>query len=143
MGIKVFGDQFWEITPEIEKALDTALAGTLGEVQGQLNQQPPVDSGRMASSWQIGQNASARPADRGENWNGGVQKWEYTGKITFKGDWYISNNVPYAQPVCLLGSYPKSWGGSAPASIPQGWFTTIANQTGNVFIKNWNKEKPK
>ena len=29
MGIKVFGDQFWEITPKIEEALDTALAGTL------------------------------------------------------------------------------------------------------------------
>ena len=142
MGVRVFGDQFWEITPKIEEALDKALSNTLFEVQGQLNKQPPVDTGRMASSWQIGHNSRPTPADRGENWTGGVQRWEYTGKITFKGDWYISNNVPYAQPVCLLGGYPPSWGGSAPASIPKGWFTTIENQVPNVFIKNWNKVKP-
>ena len=142
MTVKVSGVPFDQLVPEIQEALDTALAGTLNLQQGALNKQPPVDTGRMASSWQIGHNASARPADRGEDWSGGVQKWEYTGKITFKGDWYISNNVPYAQPVCLLGSYPKSWGGSAPASIPNGWFTEIANQTGNVFTTQFNKVKP-
>lgn len=145
MGIKVFGDQLWEITPEIEEALDKALARTLFLQQGALNNQPPVDTGRMASSWQLGHNTPPQPADRGENWDSGGKgvRWEYTGKITFDGDWYISNNVPYAQPVCLLGGYPqKSWGGVAPASIPKGWFTTIANQTGNVFIKEWNKVKP-
>ena len=98
----------------------------------------------MASSWQIGHNARPTPADRGEKWDSGGKgvKWEYTGKITFEGNWYISNNVPYAQPVCLLGSYPPNWGGEAPASIPKGWFTTIQNQVPNVFIKNWNKVKP-
>ena len=139
MTVTTSGIPFDKHVPAIQKALDTALAGTLNEVQGQLNEQPPVDTGRMASSWQIGQNASARPADRGEDWDRGVEQLVYGGKITFKGDWYISNNVPYAQAVCLLGSYPPSWGGSAPAAIPKGWFTAIANQTGNVFIKNWKK----
>ena len=140
--IKITGVPFDEIVPEIQEALDTALAGTLGLQQGALNKQPPVDTGRMASSWQIGQNNRPAPADRGEAWSGGVQKWEYTGKITFKGTWFLSNAVPYAQPVCLLGSYPASWGGTAPTSIPSGWFTEIANQTGNVFTKQYNKVKP-
>ena len=142
MTVKIIGVSFDEIVPEIQDALDTALARTLFLQQGALNQQPPVDTGRMASSWQIGHNASARPADRGENWSGGVQRLEYTGKISFKGDWFISNAVPYAQPVCLLGSYPPSWRGKEPASIPSGWFTTIANQTGNVFAKQFAKVKP-
>ena len=144
MTVKITGTDFKDIVPEIQEALDTALAGTLNLQQGALNQQPPVDTGRMASSWQIGYNASARPADRGEDWDSGGKgvKWEYNGKITFKGDWYISNNVPYAQPVCLLGGYPKSWGGSAPESIPKGWFTSIANQTGVVFTRQFNKVKP-
>ena len=142
MTVRVSGVPFDQIVPEIQEALDDALTGTLFEVQGQLNKQPPVDTGRMASSWQIGHNSRPNPADRGENWNSGVQRWEYTGKISFKGDWYISNAVPYAEPVCLLGSYPPSWGGQAPASIPKGWFTTIENQVPNVFIKNWNKVKP-
>ena len=141
MTVKITGVPFDQIVPEIQEALDTALAGTLVLQQGALNNQPPVDTGRMASSWQIGQNARPTPADRGENWAGGVQRWEYTGKITFKGEWYISNNVPYAQPVCLLGSYPPSWGGKAPTSIPKGWFTSIANQTGNVFAKQFDKVK--
>ena len=144
MAVQITGVPFDEHTPAIKKALDEALTRTLNLQQEALNAQPPVDTGRMASSWQIGRNTPPNPADRGENWNsGGVGvKWEYAGKITFKGDWYISNNVPYAQPVCLLGSYPPSWGGSAPTSIPRGWFTTIANQTGNVFSTQFNKEKP-
>ena len=142
MTVKITGLQFDEIVPEIQDALDTALGETLFEQQGALNKHTPVDTARMASSWQIGHNARPTPADRGEGWNGGVQRWEYTGAITFDGSWFISNAVPYAQAVCLLGSYPPSWGGKAPGGIPTGWFTTIANQTGNVFIKQFDKVKP-
>ena len=78
MGIKVFGDQLWEITLEIEEALDKALARTLFLQQGALNNQPPVDTGRMASSWQLGHNTPPQPADRGENWDSGGKgvRWE-------------------------------------------------------------------
>lgn len=144
MTIKVSGTQFDDIVPGLQKALDTALDGTLNLQQGALNKQPPADSGRMASSWRIGYNT--RPAaDRGEKWDSGGEgvKWEYEGKITFKGQWYLSNEVPYAQPVCLLGGYPRSWGGTAPESIPAGWFTSIADQTGNVFVRQFRKVAPR
>ena len=42
MGVKVSGVPFDQLVPEIQDALNTALAGTLNEVQGQLNKQPPV-----------------------------------------------------------------------------------------------------
>jgi hypothetical protein len=140
--VKITGKPFAQIAPDIQKSLDKALKETLNLQQGALNKQPPVDSGRMSSSWQIGKN-SAPDADRGESWEGAGVKWEYEGKITFDGNWFLSNNVPYAQPVCLLGSYPPSWGGSAPTSIPEGWFTTIANQTGSVFVKQFKLVEPK
>jgi hypothetical protein len=144
MTVRITGTPFEKIVPQVQEALDTALAGTLDLQQGALNEQPPVDTGRMASSWQIGRNGPPSPADRGENWDSGGKgiKWEYNGKITFKGDWYISNAVPYAQPVCLLGGYPPSWGGKEPTSIPKDWFTTIANQTETVFRRQFDKVKP-
>ncbi len=142
--VRITGVSFEDITPKIQEALDKALARTLNLQQGALNEQPPVDTGRMASSWQIGKNNPPTPADRGESWDSGGRgiKWEYNGKITFDGTWYIANNVPYAAPVALLGNYPPSWGGKAPASIPEGWYTTIANQTGNVFARQFKKVAP-
>ena len=133
MGIKVSGTPFDKHIPNVKKTLDQALANTLFVQQGRLNKQPPFEDGRMASSWQIGHNTPPEPADRGENWKSDKgERWEYEGQITFDGNWFISNNVPYAQPVCLLGGYPPSWDG-LPASIPQGWYTEIANDTGRVF----------
>ena len=160
MTVRVTGIAFKDIIPEIQDALDTALTGTLGLQQGALGKANPKDSGRMASSWFIGHNTPRRDS-RPEDWgtkatrktidgksvivSPGSQTYEqeeYSQRITFDGTWYISNNVPYAQPVCLLGGYPRSWGGSAPESIPKDWFTAIANQTGTVFTRQFNKVKP-
>jgi len=160
MTVKITGVPFDQLVPEIQEALNDALAGTLALQQGALGEANPKDSGRMASSWFIGHNTPRRDT-RPEDWgtkavrktiNGKstivtpgsktYEEEEYTSKITFDGTWYISNNVPYAQPVCLLGGYPRSWGGSAPESIPKDWFSAIANQTGVVFNRQFNKVKP-
>jgi hypothetical protein len=141
MTIKVSGVPFNDIVPEIKEALDTALAGTLGQQQADLSAANPKDTGRMASSWQIGYNAPARPADRGEGWvkpnesKPKVEILEYTQKITFKGEWYISNAAPYADFIAY--NYPPS-----ATKAQKDWFTAIANQTGNVFNKQFNKVKP-
>ena len=133
--VKITGVPFDDIVPEIQEALDTALAGTLNLQQDALNKDNPVDSGRMASSWRIGYN-NPPDADRGEEWESDVGvKWEYTSKITFKGTWYISNNVPYADFIAY--NYPPS-----ATNAQKDWFTSIANQTGNVFTRQFNKVKP-
>ena len=141
--IKITGVPLDQITPQIQKALDDALAGTLNLQQGELAKANPKDSGRMAASWNIGHNKpdlSVKPE--------GQQSPEpdaYEGKITFDGDWYISNNLPYAMPVCALGNYPASWragGHTPPTSIPENWFWNIANQSNNVFDRQYDKVKP-
>ena len=97
MTVVILGDQFDELVPEIQKALNVALANTLDLQQGALAKANPKDTGRMASSWFIGQNQPRRDS-RPENWAApGSQTLEiekYTQKITFEGDWYISNAVP-------------------------------------------------
>ena len=137
MGIKIFGDQLWEITPAIEDALDTALAGTLNLQQAKLSRANPKDTGRMSSSWFIGHNTPRR--DYPVNWaDKGRQVTEiekYSGKITFDGTWYISNNVPYATYIAY--NYQP-----AVAKAQKDWFTSIANQTGVVFERQWKKVKP-
>lgn len=139
MGIKVSGVPFKDLAPNIQQALDDALTGTLVDQQGALVEANPKDSGRMASSWQIGHNSRPTPADRGKGWAkpgaAKVEVWEYTQKISFKGEWYISNAAPYAEFIAL--NYPPS-----ATKAQKDWFTAIANQTSNVFIKNWNKVKP-
>ena len=134
------GTDFDDIVPEVQEALDIAMAGTLMLTQGNLAKQNPKDTGRMASSWFIGQNSPSkqvRPEDWAEAGDKRVEAPEYTGKITFKGTWFISNNVPYAEEVALRYS-PRLRAAQAPAN----WFTAIADNTGKVFSRQFNKVKP-
>ena len=135
MTVRITGTPFDRITPEIQKALDTALTGTLNLQQAALNKANPVDTGRMASSWRIGENS--RPdADRGEDWESDVGvKWDYESKITFKGNWFLSNTAPYS--LFIAYNYPPS-----ATKAQKDWFTSIANQTENVFTRQWDKVKP-
>lgn len=135
--VKISGTLLGDIVPKVEADLDAALAGTLGKTQAALSESNPKDSGRMASSWFIGYNTPERGA-RPESWAPkGAKRVELSiyppNSITFKDEWYISNNLPYSVPVCLLGGYPRSWGGSAPTSIPEDWFTAIVNQIPTTF----------
>jgi hypothetical protein len=138
--VTLSGTPFDDIVPELQEALDVALAGTLMLTQGNLAKQNPKDSGRMASSWFIGQNSppnDVRPEDWAEPGDKRVDVPEYTGKITFKGTWFISNNVPYAEEVALRYS-PRLRAAQAPAN----WFTAIADNTGKVFNRQFDKVKP-
>ena len=137
MTVKITGVPFADIVPEIQEALDTALAGTLNLQQGKLGRANPKDTGRMASSWFIGHNIPRRDypvswADKGREI---YEKEEYSGKITFDGTWYISNNVPYATYIAY------NYSPAAPKA-QKDWFTSIANQTGVVFTRQFNKVKP-
>ena len=91
----------------------------------------------MASSWFIGHNTPRRDypvnwADKGKQV---YEREEYSGKITFDGTWYISNAVPYAE----YTAYNYS---PAAPKAQKDWFTAIANQTVDVFKRQWDKVKP-
>ena len=137
MTVRITGVPFDQITPRIQEALDTALAGTLNLQQGSLAKACPKDTGRMASSFFVGQNTPPRKT-RPENWGQPDEQRleieEYSQKITFDGTWYISNAVPYAEYVAY--NYKPS------AKAQKDWFTSVANQTGTVFTRQFNKVKP-
>ena len=135
--IRITGVPLDKITPQIQKALNDALAGTLNLQQGKLAKACPKDTGRMASSFFVGQNQPVTES-RDENWaqpgDARLEIDQYDGKITFEGDWYISNAVPYAEYVAY--NYKPS------AKAQKDWYTSIANQSGNVFKAQYDKVKP-
>ena len=133
MTVRITGTQFKDIVPEIQDALDTALAGTLNLQQGSLAKANPKDTGRMAASWTVGHNTPDRSV-KPEGQQSPIPT-PYSGKITFDGTWYISNNVPYATYIAY------NYSPAAPKA-QKDWFTSIANQTGNVFTTQFNKVKP-
>ena len=133
MCIKVSGDPFDQLVPEIQEALETALAGTLNLQQSSLAKANPKDTGRMAASWTVGHNTPDRSV-KPEGQQSPIPT-PYSGKITFDGTWYISNNVPYATYIAF------NYSPAAPKA-QKDWFTSIANQTGNVFTTQFNKVKP-
>lgn len=128
--------------PQVRKALNAAMADHIVLTQSKLAQACPKDTGRLASSFFIGKDnpdLSVRPEDwstpakrkysgvgsEGEIITPGVTKVElkkYPNQITFDGDWYISNNLPYAQRVAFDFVYSKG----APGG--ENWFTHISSQ---------------
>ena len=81
----------------------------------------PVDTGRLAVSWQIGENAesgaSAKEGKYGAEGLGTVVRPPKTlnyqlGKENFRKKYNLHNNVPYAEPVMFGTSLPPSWGGT-------------------------------
>ena len=132
--IRISGTPFGDIAPEIQKALDKALAGTLNLQQGNLAKANPKDTSRMAASWTVGKGQADRSVK--PEGNQSPTPTPYAGKITFEGDWYISNNVPYASYIAL------NYSPAAPKA-QKDWYTSIANQTGTVFSKQFDKVKPK
>ena len=50
MTVRITGTAFKDIVPEIQEALDTALAGTLNLQQGSLAKANPKDTGRIGCS---------------------------------------------------------------------------------------------
>ena len=124
-----------EIIKQIDEALDKGMARFVILTQGKLSKDSPVDTGRMASSWFIGQGVPNRetPAPQGtpSTYENGVKvKQGVTGpisttkpsqKITMETDAYISSNLDYSERVCFDPKYSKGGRGGS------GWFTKIAN----------------
>lgn len=114
-----------EIIEQIDDALDKGMARFLLRTQAKLSERSPVDSGRAASSWFIGQGvpnrskAAERPKGAAD-----VQIAKPSQKITMETDAYISNNLPYAERICFDPKWAKNGAGGAA------WFTTIVNNLG-------------
>ena len=114
---KIRIDQIGEYS---EEQINTLLSVTVLTGDRIVKEGSPVDTGRLAVSWQIGENAeSGAPAPEGKYGSGGLgsvvrppKPLNYQlGKDNFRKKYHIHNNVPYAEPVMLGTSLPPSWGG--------------------------------
>lgn len=150
---KVKGKPLGDIVPNIEKALDQAFAEHILLSQSKLSSANPKDTGRMASSWFVGQNAPNRSV-RAKNWGKPAKRGKdgtiiepgsktvqveqpNPGSIKYDGTWYISNNLPYAERVAYDPVWAKG-GGGGPA-----WFTSIVAQMPADLRQRMAKHLPK
>ena len=103
-----------------EEQINTLLSVAVLTGDRIVKEGSPVDSGRLAVSWQIGENAeSGAPAAEGQYGAKGLgtvvrppKTLNYQlGKENFRKKYNLHNNVPYAEPVMFGTSLPPSWGG--------------------------------
>ena len=114
-----------EIVKEIDAALDKGLARFVINTQSKLSASSPVDSGRLASSWFVGKGVpdrSQRPEDWAPPGAGRVVVEKPNYQITMESDYWISNNLVYAERAAFDPGYVGRRGGGAGD-----WFTRIEN----------------
>ena len=101
-----------------EEQINTLLSAVVLTADRIVKEGSPVDTGRLAVSWQIGENAeSGRPAPEGKYGASGIgtvvrppKPINYQlGRETFKKKYILHNNIPYAEPVFMGTSLPPSW----------------------------------
>ena len=109
-----------EIGDYSEEQVNALLSVVILTADRIVKEGSPVDTGRLAVSWQIGENAeSGAPAAEGQYGAKGLgtvvrppKTLNYQlGKENFRKKYNIHNNVPYAEPVMFGTSLPPSWGG--------------------------------
>ena len=108
-----------EIIKKIDKALDDATAQFLTNTQSKLSAASPVDTGRLASSWNIGRNSPDLSAPDVRESKGPITIKPFSGEITYGGTWYLSSNLPYTYRAAYDPYNGRRGGGD--------WFTRIEN----------------
>ena len=106
-----------QIDDYMEEQVNTLLSAVVLTADRIVKEGSPVDTGRLAVSWQIGQNAeNGAPAAEGKYGQKGLglssppKTLNYQlGKETFDKKYILHNNVPYAEPVFMGTSLPPSW----------------------------------
>ena len=110
-----------EVYDWVKGQADLAFARHLKLQQDAYSAANPRDSGRMGVSWRTAQ-GSPDPSAASEGEYGDQLAPPYKGQITMDGNWFISNNVPYAWRVA---------NGRSSADIVQSgpaWYTNISTQ---------------
>ncbi len=132
-----------DIMRDIDKALDRGMAKLVINTQSKLSASSPIDSGRLASSWFVGQgtpNRKERPEDWAEPGARRVEVERPSYEITMDSDHYISNNLPYAERAALDPGYVGNRGGGQGA-----WFTAVIDKlekdANRIFTKELGKVK--
>jgi len=106
-----------------KKMLDKVMRAVVLEADGLVKQASPVDTGRFAVSWQIGENSNkgtpakegkypnTKPSAKGSNYKPGTE--------TVGNTYFIHNNLPYAERLCYQGWSKKN---------DPNWFEMVAKE---------------
>ena len=126
-----------KLVKDVNEAINKGLARFLTNTQSKLSASSPVDTGRLASSWFIGENIPNRdeapeqgkPSQYkdgakvpGSGETGPITIERFKGKVTTDNDYWISNNLPYAARAAYDPGYQGRRGAGNGA-----WFSEIQN----------------
>ena len=129
-----------EMVKKIDKMLDRGLAKFLFNTQSKLSAGSPVDTGRLASSWVLGKGSPNRESEpeRDEPGPVVVTRQYSEGEITMDSNWFISNNLPYAERAAYDPGYVGRRGGSDGA-----WFSQVVNNLNKDADRIFERELKK
>ena len=127
-----------QLVKDIRKALDRGQAQFVTNTQSKLSAGSPVDTGRLASSWFVGKGNPDRSTAPERDEPGSVTIEKYPGKITFDGDWFVSNNLPYATRAAYDPGYVGRRGGGNGA-----WFSQVINNLNRDADRIFQRELKK
>jgi len=127
-----------EIVKDIRKALDRGQAQFVTNTQSKLSAGSPVDTGRLASSWYAAKDNPDRSVAPERDEPGPVTIERYSGKITFEGDWWVSNSLKYAERAALDPGYVGRVGGGNGA-----WFSQVVSNLNRDADRIFQRELKK
>ena len=126
-----------KLVKDIRKALDRGQAQFVTNTQSKLSGYSPVMFGRLASSWYVGNGSPNRTVAPERDEPGPIVIEQYSGKITFDGDWWVSSNLPYSERAAFDPRWGK--GGKGGAS----WFTSVVNNLNKDADRIFQRELKK
>ena len=118
----------------LESEVDKLLRVVVFEVDAAVKENTPVDTGRMAASWMIGENeANGEPKGPGKYTSAGPAKGSnyQPGQEKVGNVYSIHNNLPYAEVICYTDHSKKA---------DPGWFELIAKNTSKRVEDIWNND---
>ena len=111
-----------KLVKDVNEAINKGLARFLTNTQSKLSAASPVDTGRLSSSWFVGENIPNRDEAPEREEPGAVTIKRFKGKVTTDNDYWISNNLPYAARAAFDPGYV---GRSVPGN--GAWYSEIEN----------------
>ena len=124
-----------------EEAYDAMLRAVVLTADKKLKEGTPVDSGRLRANWQVAETSESGTSSLLPGKYPSIppiKKVNYT-KEKIGKNYFILNNLPYAEPNVLGTNLPKSWGGqfrSKGNQVQKGWFYQTAKEVAD-FAKSF------
>ena len=124
-----------------EEAYDAMLRAVVLTADKKLKEGTPVDTGRLRMNWQVAETSETGTSSLLPGKYSSVPKINrvnYT-KEKIGKNYFILNNLPYAEPNILGTNLPKSWGGqfrSKGNQVQKGWFYQTAKEVAD-FAKSF------